>query len=112
MAVEGLTPASPPSRVVMRVRYSAWLNGDLGREITSHVKAALKDQAGLRLDRLPGGLVVEADEAPGVLVEAVMRAATVAEAAIAKIHPVFVHEMGGVWAGAYTVIAPKHEVVA
>jgi hypothetical protein len=93
------TPAHDRSRILLPVRYAAWLNGDLGRSLERTLLAALGHLDGVRVARLPKAFLVEADEAPGVLLEAAWRAALDLEAGVQAAYPVFHHEMGPVWTG-------------
>lgn len=92
------TPASL-SRIVLPVRYAAWLSGDLGRTLERTLQHALRPVPDARVTRLPRGFLVEAQEAPGPLLEAVQRAAVQLEHGAAAAYPVFHHEMGPVWTG-------------
>ncbi len=58
-----LPPAS--SRIVVPVRYAAWLSGDLGRTLERTLQHALDPLEDVRVSRLPRGFLVEANEAPG-----------------------------------------------
>ncbi len=89
----------PKSRVLIPVRYAAWLSGDLGRELENTLLHSLEHLDDIRVTKLPRGLLVEADEASGPLLEAVHRAVTELEAAVRAAYPVFHHEMGPVWTG-------------
>ena len=87
------------SRLVIPVRYDAWLHGDLGRTLERTLTAGLGHIDGARVTRIRKGFLVEADEAPGVLLEAALRAAVDLEAGVQAAYPVFHHEMGPVWTG-------------
>ena len=91
------SPTVPSCRIVLPVRYAAWLSGDLGRSLERTLQRALGGDA--RVTRLPRGFLVEAHEAPGPLLEAVQRAAVELEHGAAAAYPVFHHEMGPVWTG-------------
>lgn len=88
-----------PNRILVPVRYAAWLSGELGHRIERTLRAGLSAVPGLRLTRLPRGILVEADEAPGPLLEAVHHAVRELEAAVEETYPIFHHEMGPVWTG-------------
>lgn len=88
-----------PTRIVVPVRYPAWLAGDLGQTLERTLLHALRPMRGVRVTRLPRAFLVESDEAPGPLLEAVRRAAQELEAGVAAAYPVFHHEMGPVWTG-------------
>jgi hypothetical protein len=90
------TPSSH-SKVVVPVRYAAWLAGDLGRTLERTLQASLDGQA--RVTRLPRAFLVESTEAPGPLLEAVHRATLELETGIQAAYPIFHHEMGPVWTG-------------
>lgn len=81
------------------MRYAAWLGGDLGLTLERTLQHALDGLGDVRVSRLPRGFLVEADEAPGVLLEAVQRAAQELERGVAVAYPVFHHELGPVWTG-------------
>lgn len=87
------------SKILAPVRYSAWLSGDLGRELTRALTYALDGLERLRVARLPRGFLIEADEAPGPLLEAVARSMRELEEGVKARYPVFHHEMGPVWTG-------------
>lgn len=89
----------PNSRIVVPVRYAAWLSGDLGRSLERTLQRSLDDLPRVKVTRLPRAFLVEAPEAPGPLLEAVHRAATDLESGAAAAYPVFHHEMGPVWTG-------------
>lgn len=97
------TNASPPtasnSRIVVPVRYAAWLNGDLGRSLERTLQHALDPLGDVKVTRLPRAFLVESPEAPGPLLEAVQRAAIALEEGVAAAYPVFHHEIGPVWTG-------------
>ncbi len=90
---------SPAARVLVPVRYAAWLSGDLGRELEQTLLNGLGHLADVAITKLPRGFLVHADESAGPLVEAVHRAVTELEAAVRSAYPVFHHEMGPVWTG-------------
>jgi hypothetical protein len=87
------------SRIVVPVRYAAWLAGDLGRTLERTLQHALDPLDGARVTRLPRGFLVEAHESPGPLLEAVHRAALDLEKGVEAAYPVLHHEMGPVWTG-------------
>ena len=91
--------ADPPSRIVVPVRYSTWLNGDLGRTLERSLEHALAGLEGLHVSRLPRAFLVEAQEAPGPLLEAVHRATVDLEKGVEAAYPVFHHQLGPVWTG-------------
>lgn len=91
--------AGAPSRIVVPVRYAAWLSGDLGRSLERTLQHALDPLDEVKVSRLPRGFLVEANEAPGPLLEAVHRAALDLEKGAEAAYPVFHHEMGPVWTG-------------
>lgn len=93
----GLDP--PTSKIVVPVRYAAWLSGDLGRTLERTLQHALDPLDDVKVTRLPRGFLVEANEAPGPLLEAVHRAAIDLEKGAEAAYPVFHHEMGPVWTG-------------
>lgn len=87
------------SKIVVPVRYAAWLSGDLGRTLEQTLQHALDPLDDVRVSRLPRGFLVEANEAPGPLLEAVHRAAVDLERGAEAAYPVFHHELGPVWTG-------------
>jgi hypothetical protein len=110
-------PSTPPragtSRILVPVRYAAWLNGDLGRTLERTLQHALDPLDAVRVRRLPRGFLVEANEEPGPLLEAVHRAAVELEQGAEAAYPVFHHEMGPVWTGTLqAVFAPPGAAAA
>lgn len=87
------------ARIFLPVRYSAWLAGDLGRELQEQLQNGLELLPDVRVTKMPRGFLVEADEDPGPLLEAVHRAAADMEHATETAYPVFHREMGPVWTG-------------
>jgi hypothetical protein len=81
------------------VRYSAWLQGDLGGALEAAFREALLVQEPVHITRLPRALLVESPEAPGPLLEAAHRAVSALERLVAERYPVLHHEMGPVWTG-------------
>lgn len=95
-------PAPAPARrhkVLVPVRYSAWLMGDLGRDLEGTLRAHLPTLHGAIVTRMPRAFVVEADEEPGPMLEAVHRAVAAMEEEVRGQYPVFHHQLGPVWAG-------------
>lgn len=92
-------PPTPNSRIVVPVRYAAWLSGDLGRSLERSLVNALADVQDVKVTRLPRAFLVEAHESPGPMLEAVQRAALELEQGAADAYPVFHHELGPVWTG-------------
>ncbi|MEA3203672.1 MAG: hypothetical protein QOI63_1351 [Thermoplasmata archaeon] len=90
---------SPATKIVVPVRYAAWLAGDLGRTLERTLQSAIESYTEARVSRLPKGFLVESPEAPGPLLEAVHHAALALEAGVEEAYPVFHHEMGPVWTG-------------
>lgn len=95
------------AKIVVPVRYSAWLCGELGHQIQELLENALAPLGEVHVTRLPRALLVEADEDSGPLLEAAHRAIQDAEAAVAKAYPVFHHEMGPVWTGTLQAVFPQ-----
>ncbi len=100
-------PAPPPSKIVVPVRYAAWLSGDLGTALERQLQAALDPVGDVRVSRLPRAFLVEAAESPGPLLEAVHRAAVDLEEGAAAAYPVFHHEMGPLWTGTLQAVFPR-----
>ncbi len=92
------------SRILVPVRYAAWLSGDLGKSLEKNLRIGLDNLHGVRIQRLPRGFLVEADESPGPFMEAVHHAVQELEAGVAAAYPVFHHEMGPVWTGTLQVV--------
>jgi hypothetical protein len=91
--------ASASSKILLPVRYSAWLSGDLGKTLERTLQHALDPLEDVKIIRLPRGFLVQANEDPGPLLEAVHRAALDLEKGVEAAYPVFHHEMGPVWTG-------------
>jgi len=85
-------------RIVVPVRYAAWLSGDLGRQLQNMLENGMAATS-CRITRLPRAFLVEGQESPGPLLEATRRAAQELERGAAQAYPVFHHEMGPVWTG-------------
>lgn len=99
-----MPPTSALSKILLPVRFAAWLSGDLGNVLQRTLEGSLKPLAGLRVERLPRGFVVQAAETPGCLLEAVHRAAVELEREAQVAFPVFHHELGPIWTGSLTAI--------
>lgn len=93
--------ASPSNatKIVLPVRYAAWLTGDLGLSLERTLVSALQPHVEVRVTRLPKGFLVESSEAAGPLLEAVHNAALALEAGVEAAYPVFHHQIGPVWTG-------------
>ncbi|HET6399550.1 MAG TPA: hypothetical protein VFH47_08365, partial [Candidatus Thermoplasmatota archaeon] len=92
-------PPRPSTRIVVPVRYTAWLTGDMGRSLERTLEGNLRALMGIRVTRLPRAFLVEADEEPGVLLECVQRAVEDLERSVQAAYPVFHHQFGPVWTG-------------
>jgi hypothetical protein len=92
------------SRILVPVRFSAWLTGGLGQVLEETLRGALVDLPGAGVTRLPRGFLVDFEECEGPAVECVARAVGTLEDAVAKQYPVFHAEMGPVWTGSLQVI--------
>jgi len=95
-----------PSKILVPVRYAAWLAGELGRQLEDQLRHALGALPQSRVMMLPRGFLVEADETPGVLLEAVHRAVHEVEEGVQRAFPVFWHEMGPLWTGTLQAVFP------
>ncbi len=87
------------ARILVPIRYSAWLAGELGRTLEQTLQHGMEHVADVRVTRLPRALLIEADEAPGPLLEAAHHAVRELEAGMAQKYPVFHKEMGPCWTG-------------
>lgn len=94
------------TRILVPVRYSAWLAGELGKTLHDDLRRGLKDLDELQVTRLPRGFLVETKEVEGITVERVARAVTDLESRVKDRYPVFHSEMGPVWTGTLQVIFP------
>lgn len=94
------------SRILVPIRYAAWLSGDLGRRLERDLRHGLGAVPGADVLRIAGGFLVEADEDPGPFVAAVFRAVTEMDDGIARTYPVFHHELGSLWEGTLQVVFP------
>ena len=94
------------TRILVPVRYSAWLAGELGKNLYESLQREIKDLPEVQLTRLPRGFLVETKECEGVTVERVARAVSALESGVKERYPVFHHEMGPVWTGTLQVIFP------
>ncbi len=87
------------SRIIAPIRYAAWLAGDLGMALSTHLEHALGGLSGARVTRLPRGFLIEANESPGPMLEAVAAAMMDLENGASEAYPIFHAEMGPVWTG-------------
>jgi len=87
------------AKIVVPVSYGAWLNGDIGQSLQKALRNGLCSVDHVRITLLPRAFLVEADEAPGPLLEAVSRAARDLDRAVQKAYPVFHHDFGPIWNG-------------
>lgn len=94
------------TRILVPVRYSAWLAGDLGKHLEATLKRSLKDLEDLAITKLPRGFLVETKEVEGPAVERVARGVSNLEDEVHDKYPVFHREMGPVWTGTLQVIFP------
>ena len=92
------------TRILVPVRYSAWLSGDLGKNLEVTLKRSLKGLDEPNITKLPRGFLVETKEVEGVTVERVARAVSDLEDNARDKYPVFHSEMGPVWTGTLQVI--------
>ncbi len=97
-AARAMTMA-PATKIVVPLRYSAWLNGDMGRALEHMVESSLNEFPDLSITKLPRAFLVEAHEEAGPFLEAVHRAALQLEERVAATYPVLHHELGPVWTG-------------
>jgi hypothetical protein len=93
-----------PSRIIVPVKLAAWLTGDIGQQVEKILVSGLGNMIDVKTTRMVRGIMVEADETPGVLLEAVKRAVDRLEVQVAKQYPVFHHELGPVWTGSLQAI--------
>lgn len=98
------------ARILVPVRYAAWLSGDLGNRLERQLQHGL-DRVHARITRLPRGFLIEANEAPGPFLEMVHNAVADLEAGVQEAYPIFHHEMGPVWTGTLQVLFPPTEAV-
>lgn len=94
------------TRILVPVRYAAWLAGDLGKTLEATLKRSLKGLDELAITKLPRGFLVETKEVEGPAVERVARGVSDLEDDVRAKYPVFHHEMGPVWTGTLQVIFP------
>lgn len=97
------------ARILIPVRYAAWLSGELGDRLHATLQNGL---AQARITRLPRGFLVEADEAAGPFVEAVFHAVADLEQGVRHAYPIFHREMGPLWTGTLQVLFPTPEAAA
>lgn len=97
---------APVTRILVPVRYSAWLAGELGKTLHEDLRRELKGLDDLAVTRLPRGFLVETKECEGPTVERVARGIGALEASVKQRYPVFHTEMGPVWTGTLQVIFP------
>jgi hypothetical protein len=93
------------AKVLVPVRYAAWLAGELGERLQRQLQTAMDPMEAV-VTRLPRAFLVAAQETPGVLLEAVHRAVAELELAVEQAYPVFHHEMGPLWTGTLQSVFP------
>ncbi len=89
------------------MRYAAWLSGDLGRRLERDLVHSLGGVPGLRVLRVGGGFLVDADEDPGPFVAAVGDAVEELDEGMRRTYPLLRHEMGRLWGGSLQVVFPS-----
>ncbi len=94
------------SRILVPIRYAAWLSGDLGRRLERDLRHGLGGVPGLRVLRIAGGFLVEAEEDPGPLTAAVFHAVEVLQDGVRQAYPMLTHELGSLWEGTLQVVFP------
>lgn len=104
METKAQTQEQRASRILIPVRYSAWLSGELGQQMAAQMEGHFSD---LGITRMPRGFLVEGETALGTLVERVVEATAAVEEHVAQTYPVFHRETGPVWAGVMNVVLPK-----
>ena len=96
--------ATHATKIVVPVRYAAWLAGDMGLTLQRTLQSAIAPHVQCRVTRLPKGFLVESGEAAGPLLEAVHNAALQLEAGVEAAYPVFHHQIGPFWTGTLQAI--------
>ncbi len=94
------------SRILVPVRYAAWLSGELGKRLQRSLEHQLRAMD-VSVTRMPRGFLVESDESPGPFLEAVHHAMQALEGGVEEEYPVFHHEMGPLWTGTLQVLFPE-----
>lgn len=92
------------TRILVPIRYAAWLAGELGKTLDAELNRQLKGLDELAVTRLPRGFLVETKECEGPAVEQIARAVADLECTVKERYPVFHREMGPVWTGTLQVI--------
>ena len=102
-----LPPPTRANRAIwsMRKRHE-WLATPLkkrrvkrGTRVRCGLQDALDPLGPVKITRLPRAFIIESEEAPGPLLEAVQRAAVELEERTAAAYPVLHHEIGHIWTG-------------
>ena len=96
------------ARILIPVRYAAWLTGELGTRIERTLRHGLNG-LDAQVTRMPRGILVEADEAPGPFLEHVQQAVAELEQGVQEAYPMFHHQMGPLWTGTLQVLFPQPE---
>ncbi|MGB1586296.1 MAG: hypothetical protein ACPHID_04550 [Thermoplasmatota archaeon] len=96
------------ARILVPIRYAAWLSGELGIRLERTLRHGLQ---GLDADvaRMPRGFLIESPESPGPFLEHVRRAVADLEAGAREAYPMFHREMGPLWTGTLQVLFPDPE---
>lgn len=100
------------SRVLVPVRYAAWLAGELGQSLHKSLEAQIKESKWeATVTRLPRGFLVESHNGShGRLVDLCIQWVTAMENEVRERYPVFHSEMGPIWTGTVQCIVSRGEV--
>lgn len=96
------------ARILIPVRYAAWLSGELGTRIERTLRHGLASMDA-HIQRMPRGILVESNEAAGPFLEEVRRAVAELEQGVQEAYPMFHREMGPLWTGTLQVLFPDPE---
>lgn len=91
-------------RVMAPVSLAAWLSGDLGKRVQSQLETHLHGLDNLRVARIMGGFVAQANESETCLVHAVAESLRSIEASFKNDWPTLYQEVGPLFTGHVQVV--------
>lgn len=102
-------------KIVVPFLYSAWLHGDLGRQVQDTLEKSVRSQMAargikeaVRTTRLPRAILVESDTlSAGLLMDAVEDAARELEGSLQAAFPGFHQQLGPAWTGTLQSVYPE-----
>lgn len=97
------------SKILIPIRYAAWLNAEVGSTLHDLITEYLKDLSDLKVTRLPRAFCIDTTTKISQSVDIVHQAATKMEDAMKKQYPPYHRDMGPVWTGTLQVVFAEAE---